>query len=65
MKEITLNFDKKANDSIEKLMKHYQLNSEADLISKALRFLSICAHVDKTNGQLIARKEGKESLLVF
>jgi hypothetical protein len=64
MAEITLNFDKEALHSIDDLMKFYQVSNKADLITKAITVLKICAHVDRTNGELVARKNGQESIIL-
>lgn len=64
MNEITLEFDKQANESIIDLMRYYRVNTKAELISKAIAILKIAAHVDKTHGELLARKEGKETRII-
>lgn len=60
MSEVTLQFDKKANQEINDLMKHYKIANRAELISKAIWMLKIAAHIGQTDGELIARKDGHE-----
>ena len=64
MIEITLELDKRASESIKDLMKHYRVSSKAEIISKALAVLQIASHVDKTNGELFARKGGHETRII-
>jgi hypothetical protein len=65
MTEITFQFDKRATESINDLMKHYKIHNKAALISKAIAVLQIAAHVDKTKGQLFARKGEHETKIVI
>ncbi|HMG82320.1 MAG TPA: hypothetical protein VK559_04750 [Ferruginibacter sp.] len=65
MTELNLELDKKANDTIIDLMHHYQLKSKTELISKALTFLKIAAYIDRTHGELVARKEGEETRIII
>jgi hypothetical protein len=65
MSEITLEFDKKALKSLDNLMTHYRLNNRGDLISKALGMLNIAACIDKTGGQLLARKGDRETKIII
>ncbi|HLX54275.1 MAG TPA: hypothetical protein VKR58_10055 [Aquella sp.] len=64
MTELALELDEKAATSINDLMIHYQLESAAQLISKALTVLSLAAHIDNTQGELFARKGGHETKIV-
>ncbi len=64
MSELTLEFDRKAYDSIKELMTHYKVNSKAELISKAIAVLKIAAHVDQTHGELFARKGNHETKII-
>lgn len=64
MTELTLEFDRKATQNIKDLMSHYQLNSTADVVKKAIAVLQVAAHVDKTKGQLIARKGANETRII-
>ena len=61
MAELTLQFDNRACQSIDDLMRHYNVNSRAELISKAIYILKLAAHVSQTDGELIARKNGEET----
>lgn len=65
MTEITLELDKKANQSIKDLMIHYRVNSKAELISKAIAMLKVAAYIDQTEGELIARKGTQERKIQF
>ena len=62
--ELTLEFDRKATQNIKELMSHYNLNSSGDVVRKALAVLQVAAHVDKTHGQLIARKGARETHII-
>lgn len=64
MTELTLNFDKKAADALADLMIQCNVKSRAELISKALRILKIVAHVNQTDGEIIARKGEKETKII-
>lgn len=65
MTELALSLDKKAQKSISDLMHHYGIRSRAELISKAIAVLKMVSHVENTHGELIARKEGKETKIVI
>ena len=65
MTELTLELDQKANESINDLMSHYRVGSRAELISKAIEVLKIVATVDRTDGELVARKGRGETRLRF
>jgi len=64
MTELTLELDFKASESIKELMSHYKVSSKAEVISKALAVLKIAAYVDKTQGELLARKGNHETKIV-
>lgn len=64
MTQINLELDKKASESLNELMKHYNAGSRADIISKAIAVLKIAAHVGKTGGELYARKGNHETKIV-
>ena len=64
MTELTLEFDKKASQSIKELMAYYNVNNRADIISKAISVLKIAAHVKQTDGELIARKGTHETKII-
>jgi hypothetical protein len=64
MTELTLQLDSRASEALQALMAHYGLNSKADLISKALAVLTLTAHIDKTEGELVARKGTHETKIV-
>jgi hypothetical protein len=59
MIEINLEIDNQFNQTIIDLMKRYKLHSKAELIKKAVCLLKMAAIIDETDGELIARKEGK------
>lgn len=65
MQELTLIFDKKAAETISLLMKYYNVKNKAELISKAIHTLKIVAHITETKGELIARKDNKETILMI
>jgi len=64
MTELILNLDKRATDSIKDLMSHYRVGSKAEIISKALAVLKIASHIDKTQGELVARKGSHETKII-
>lgn len=61
MSELTFTIDDKMTQSMEGMMRHYGVKTKADLISKAIAILKIASHVDETHGELIARKDGRET----
>ncbi len=63
--ELSLELDKKADDSINDLMRHYNVKSRADLISKAISVLKVVAYVEDSQGDLIARRNGHETKINF
>ena len=63
MSEVTLQLDKEASKSIDDLMKYYNVRSRAELISKAIYMLKVAARVGTMEGELIARKNGEETVL--
>lgn len=63
MSEITLQFDKQSTKSIDDLMKYYNVSSRAELISKAIYMLKVAARVGTMEGELIARKNGEETII--
>lgn len=65
MSELTLQLDQKATDTINDLMRHYKSKNKASLISRAIMTLKLCAEIDQTDGELIARKGGKETKLIL
>ena len=65
MSEITLELDNKANQSIKDLMKHYNVKTKAEIISKAIAVLKTAAYVDKAKGELFARKGTHETKILI
>lgn len=65
MTELNLEFDKNATKTMTRLMRHYKTNSKAEIIQKALSLLTLAALVDETKGELLARKQGKESTIII
>lgn len=59
MSNLTLNLDQRAEESIEKLRRHYGASSKAEIIRKALALLMVAAEVQVEKGHLIARKKDK------
>ena len=55
MSNLTLNLDKKAEQSIEDLKQHYGASSKAEVIRKALALLQVAARVQNGNGTLYAK----------
>lgn len=64
MSNLTLNLDKKAEKSIDELREHYGATSKAEIIRKALALLQVAAEVDVSNGELVARKDNKETRII-
>jgi hypothetical protein len=64
MSNLTLNLDEKAEKSINKLREHYGASSKAEVIRKALALLQVAAEIDYTNGELVARKNNKETKII-
>lgn len=65
MQEITLEYDQKMSSEIKKLMAHYRVNTRAELIAKAIAVLKTAAHIDQSDGELIARKGNFERRIVI
>ena len=65
MTELVLELDKQACESMNDLMRYYHIGCPADLISKSLGVLKIAAHIDKTDGELIARKGTHETKILL
>ncbi|HMG15024.1 MAG TPA: hypothetical protein VK590_06240 [Saprospiraceae bacterium] len=64
MPELALELDNKAQESINALMKHYKVGSRAEIVSKAIAVLKIAAHIEKTHGELFARKGDHETRII-
>lgn len=64
MSELALELDVKAQESIKDLMNHYGVINRAEIFSKAIAVLKIVAHVEKTHGELFARKGNNETKIV-
>jgi hypothetical protein len=64
MNELALELDKKAQDSLKDLMKHYGSRNRAEIISKALTVLKTVAHIERTHGELVARKGNNETKII-
>jgi len=60
MSTLTLRFDDKADETIQSLQSHYNIDSKADLIRKALALLKLAACIEYHNGELCARKKDNE-----
>lgn len=65
MSEVTLQFDKEASKSINELMAYYGVANKSELISKAIWMLKLAAQIGKTDGELIARKNGNETKIII
>lgn len=65
MPEMTLYLDRQASHSIEELMQYYNVKDRAELVSKAISMLKIAAYIGKTDGELIARKDGEETRITI
>ncbi len=65
MTELTLKLDKRASESIKELMSYYRVGSKAEIISKAIAVLKIASHVDRTQGELFARKGIHETKIII
>lgn len=64
MTVLTLELDKRASDSLRDLMSHYKVSTKAEIISKAIAILKIACHIDKTDGELLARKGDHETKII-
>ena len=64
MTELNLELDQRASDSLKDLMSHYRVG-RAEIISKALAVLKIASHIDKTQGELFARKGNHETKIII
>ena len=64
MTELALELDSRATESIKELMHHYNVTSRAEVISKAIAVLKIVSHVEKTHGELFARKGTHETKII-
>lgn len=64
MTELILNLDDQASESIHDLMSYYNVSSKAEIISKAIAILKIASHIDKTEGELFARKGNHETKII-
>lgn len=65
MNELSLELDSVAQKQINDLMIYYNVGSRAEIITKALAALRTIAHIEKTNGKLIARKGTAETQLII
>lgn len=61
---LALELDHKAQESIHDLMNHYRVKSRAEVVSKAIAVLTIAAHIEKTKGELFARKGEHETKIL-
>lgn len=64
MIELALELDNIAKKSIDDLMSYYNINNRAAVIQKAISLLKVAAHIEKTNGELFARKGEKETRII-
>lgn len=64
MSNITLHIDEKMDKEIEKLKKHYNATSRAEIFRKSLALLKVASQIEETDGELIARKGDKESRII-
>jgi Arc/MetJ-type ribon-helix-helix transcriptional regulator len=64
MSNLTLNLDRKAEKSIDALREHYGATSKAEVIRKALALLQVAAEIDASKGELLARKNNKETKII-
>ncbi len=64
MSVLTLELDQRALQTLKGLMTHYQVRTKAEIIIKALTVLQLASHVEKTDGQLFARKGDHETRII-
>ena len=64
MANLTLNLDKNAEKIIEKLKTHYGATSKAEVIRKALGLLQVVAEIEANHGELIARKDNRDTRIL-
>lgn len=65
MSEFIFDLDKKACQSMNDLMDHYHTSNKSEIISKGLAILKVAAHIEKTNGELLARKGNHETKIII
>lgn len=64
MTELTLQLDSNALNSFKDLMRHYGLDTKAEVVTKGLSLLKIAAYVDSTDGELIVRRGSHETKII-
>lgn len=65
MSNLTLNLDKTAEETLQRLKNHYRVGSKAEVIRKALTLLDIASEIEETKGELLARKGDKETRIII
>jgi len=64
MQDLTLTLDHKMTQSLHELMSHYGVKSKAEIIAKAIVVLKTIAYVNNEDGEIVARKGDKETLII-
>lgn len=62
--ELNLTLDDGARKDTNDLMKHYGLNTQAKVISKAMAVLKTAAYIESEGGELFARKGDKITKII-
>ena len=64
MTELALELDSNTNKSICDLCDFYGTKNKVEIFSKAIALLKVAAHVEKTQGELFARKGTHETKII-
>jgi hypothetical protein len=64
MTEVTLQFDKQAKQNIVKLMQHYEVDSYAAIIKKALVLLKEVSEAEDNKSDLVIRSDAGKKLYI-
>jgi hypothetical protein len=62
--EVSLELDHKASESINELMNHFGVETKAEIFLKAIAVLTMVARIEKTDGELFARKGTDETKII-
>jgi hypothetical protein len=65
MINLTLKINKDSMSDIKDIMEYFRIDNYQDLFSKSLSALKILAYIGKTDGELIARKDSRETIIVL
>lgn len=65
MSYLALKLDNRSQDSLKELMTHYGVGSRSEIITKAISALKIISYIDRTKGELFARKNSLETRIIL